>query len=58
MQGLPGSAQQIVADSLAETKTIAAAKKFANTVVSESALYSLGSTLGSLFSGRRLQQQV
>ncbi len=56
MQGLPDAAKTVVAESLADTATVAAAKKFTNSVIGEATLYSLGSSLGSFLQGRRLQQ--
>jgi hypothetical protein len=57
LQGLDGAAQQVVASSVADPTTINAARVFAQTVLSEAALYSFGNTIGNLLSGRRLQQQ-
>ena len=56
LQGLSGAAEETVAAAVADPATVTAARSLAQTVISETALMSLGTSLGSLFSGRRLAQ--
>lgn len=55
-QGLDGAAEATVASAVADTATVTAARSLAQTVVSQTALMSFGTSLGNLLSGRRLQQ--
>ncbi|CAL8469693.1 g9234 [Coccomyxa elongata] len=54
--GLSGAAESTVASAVADPSTVTAARSLAQTIVSQSALTSFGTTLGNLFSGRRLHQ--
>ncbi|KAK9908214.1 hypothetical protein WJX75_004335 [Coccomyxa subellipsoidea] len=54
--GLDGAAEATVASAVADTATVTAARSLAQTVVSQTALMSFGTSLGNLLSGRRLQQ--
>lgn len=55
-QGLDGAAEATVASAVADSATVTAARSLAQTVVSQTALMSFGTSLGNLLSGRRLQQ--
>lgn len=53
---MSGAAESTVASAVADPSTVTAARSLAQTIVSQSALTSFGTTLGNLFSGRRLHQ--
>ena len=54
MQGRSAAAQSVVAKSVADPTTLAAAEKLIEVVLSQSAIQGFGKSLGDLFSRRHL----
>ena len=54
MQGKSAAAQSVVAKSIADPTTMAAAEKLIEVVLSQSAIQGFGKSLGDLFSRRHL----